>query len=32
VRFGVTAEAAPGRRDIPVREPVATGDERTLQS
>jgi Sulfotransferase family len=32
VRFGVTAEAAPPRRRIPVPEPVPSADERTLQS
>jgi hypothetical protein len=32
VRFGVTAEAAPGRRDIPTREHVSSGEEQTLES
>jgi hypothetical protein len=32
VRFGVTAESAPRRRNIPAPEPVSSGEERTLQS
>jgi hypothetical protein len=32
VRFGVTAESAPKRKDAPVPERVSTGEEQTLQS